>query len=116
MQQHFLYCFVDLTAKRSSDAQFSFVSTHFRKALVDICGVLCYGVQAERFESVSHIKVDHGPTRTMMEWKQHVGNSIIGSLFFISSPGNFLCHHCAVFWRLLLQITVLHQARVRSAL
>jgi hypothetical protein len=57
---------------------------------VDICGVLCYGAQAERFESVSYTKVDHGPTRTMMKWKQHVGNSIIRSLFFISSPGNFL--------------------------
>lgn len=116
MQQHFLSCFVDFNSEAQFRCAILFVSTHFRKALVDICGVLCYGAQAERFESVSYTKVDHGPTRTMMEWKQHVGNSIIGSIFFISPPGNFLCPHCAVLWRLLLQITVLHKARVRSAL
>jgi hypothetical protein len=30
-------------------------------------GVLCYGAQAEHFESVSYTKVGHRPTRTMME-------------------------------------------------
>src|SRR5271156_1222863 len=89
MQQHFLYCFVDLTAKRSSDAQFSLSLLIFARRWWTFCGVLCYGAQVERFESVSYTKVGHGPTRTMMEWKQHVGNSTIGSIFFISPARKF---------------------------
>jgi hypothetical protein len=81
----------------------SLVSTYFRKALVDICGVCCYGAQVERFESVSYTKVADGPTRTMMEWKQHVSNSTRRSTFFIPPPGDFLCPYFAVLWQLLFK-------------
>jgi hypothetical protein len=51
-----------------------------------------------------------------MEWKRYVSNSITRSICFIPPPGDFLCPHFAVLWRLLLQMTVLYKARVHSAL